>query len=167
MTSYTNHDRRIFYTGISYSPSIFLWKPTFNVGLSIQNMYYKGNDYDKPIFSYGWRNMFLLPNNWLVTFDLNGASYGHSGFEVSRPTFNSNVSIKKSFGKTLDLYWGVMDLFNTYRERWIMRMQDNISYEKWNDIDYRCFYVRAVVKLNKASNKYKGGTAGASERSRL
>ena len=167
MTSYTNHDRRIFYTGISYSPSIFLWKPTFNVGLSIQNMYYKGNDYDKPIFSYGWRNMFLLPNNWLVTFDLNGASYGHSGFEVSRPTFNSNVSIKKSFGKTLDLYWGVMDLFNTYRERWIMRMQDNISYEKWNNIDYRCFYVRAVVKLNKASNKYKGGTAGASERSRL
>lgn len=167
MTSFTNHDRRIFYTGISYSPSIFLWKPTFNVGLSIQNMRYKGNDYDKPIFSYGWRNMFLLPNNWLVTFDLNGASYGHSGFEVSRPTFNSNVSIKKSFGKTLDLYWGVMDLFNTYRERWIMRMQDNISYEKWNDIDYRCFYVRAVVKLNKASNKYKGGTAGASERSRL
>lgn len=167
MTSFTNHDRRMFYANISYSPSISFWKPTFELGLSSQNMCYKGYDYDKPVFNYGWRNMFLLPNNWMMTFNLYGSSYGHTGFEVSRPTFNSDVSIKKSFGKTLDLYLGAMDLFNTYRERWIIRMQDDISYEKWNDIDYRCFYVRAVLKLNKASNKYKGGTAGASERSRL
>lgn len=167
MSSFINHDRQRFYAGVSYSPFIYFWKPTFTIGVSAQKMCYNNEEYNKPTFYYEWRNIFYLSNNWIMRLNVNGKSYGHSGFITNKPSLYSDISVKRSFGKRFDLYIGAIDLFNTYRERWTMKMPNDITFDKWNNPDNRCIYVRAVVKMNKASNKYKGGTAGASEKSRL
>lgn len=166
LTSFMNHDRETFSTNFSYSPVIGIWKPSFMTGISMQNMHYNGHSYNKPIFSYMWKNIITFPTQWTITFNLNGSSYGHSQFTAEHSSFNSDFSIRKRFKKSLDLYVGVSDLFNTYREQWSMNM-DEIWFYKWNNLDYRHIYLRMVLRLNKAKNKYKGGSAGQSERNRL
>lgn len=166
LTSFMNHDRQIFSADFAYSPVIGIWKPSFMAGISMQNMHYNGHSYNKPVFSYMWKNIINLPAQWMITFNLNGSSYGHSQFTAEHSSFNSDLSIKKRFKKSLDLYAGVSDLFNTYREQWSMNI-DDIRFSKWNNPDYRHVYLRIVLHLNKAKNKYKGGSAGQSERNRL
>ena len=165
LTSFMNHDRHTLDFALLYSPSISVWKPMFNVGVSLQDLSYKERKYDKPVFKYGWRNIISLPYNWILTFNIEGQSYGNSQLASKKCYFNSDLSIKKSY-KGIDIYIGAVDLFNTYRDRWTMKVGD-IHYNKWNNPDQRCIYLRTVFTFNKSSNKYKGGTAGASERSRL
>lgn len=166
LTSFMNHDRQTFSADFSYSPVIGIWKPSFVAGVSMQNMHYNGHSYNKPVFNYMWKNVINLPAQWMVTFNLNGASYGHSQFMAEHGSFNSDLSIRKGFKNSLELYAGVSDLFNTYREQWSMNI-DDIRFSKWNNPDYRHIYLRMVLRLNKAKNKYKGGAAGQSERYRL
>lgn len=166
LTSFINHNRQTISANFSYSPIIGIWKPTFAIGLSAQNMHHNGYNYNKPIFSYMWKNIIEFPRQWIVTFNINGSSYGHSQFTAIHSSFYSEVAIKKSIGKSLDIYAGMTDLFNTYREQWSMNV-DNILFSKWNNPDYRQFYLRAVVRFNKTKHKYKGGFAGKNERSRL
>ena len=165
LTSFMNHDRHTLDFTVLYSPSISAWKPTLNAGVSLQKLRYEGKDYNKPIFKYGWRNIISFPHNWMLTFNLEGQSHGDSQLASKMCNFNSDLSIKKSY-KGIDIYIGAVDLFNTYRDRWAMKVGD-IYYNKWNNPDNRCVYLRTVFTFNKASNKYKGGTAGESERSRL
>ena len=165
LTSFMNQDRHTLDFTVLYSPSISAWKPTFYSGVSLQKMHYEGKNYDKPIFMYGWRNIISLSHNWMLTFNLEGHSYGDSQLASKMCSFYSDLSIKKRY-KRIDIYIGAVDLFNTYRDRWAMKVGD-IYYNKWNNPDNRCVYLRTVFTFNKTSNKYKGGTAGASERSRL
>lgn len=165
-TSFMNHDRQTFSFNFSYSPIIGIWKPSFTTGMSIQNMHYNGYNYNKPIFNYMWKNIIEFPHRWIITFNINGSSYGHSQFTARHSSFNSEFAIKKSIGESLDIYAGITDVFNTYREQWSINME-NILFNKWNKPDYRHFYLRMAVRFNKAKNKYKGGFAGKSERNRL
>lgn len=166
LTSFMNHDRQTFSANFSFSPSISIWKPSITAGIFIQNMHYNGSSYNKPMFTYMWKNLITLPDQWTITFNIDGSSYGHTQFTTNHTSFNSSLSIKKSFNKSLDLYAGVLDLFNTYRDQWMMNMGD-IQYNKWNKPDYRCIYLKMILRFNKATNKYKGGAAGQSERNRL
>ena len=166
LTSFINHNRQTMSVNFSYSPMIGIWKPSFTTGLSAQNMHYNGYNYNKPIFSYMWKNIIEFPCQWMITLNINGSSYGHSKFTATHSSFDSEVAIKKSIGKSLDIHAGITDIFNTYREQWSMNM-DNILFSKWNNPDYRQFYLRMVVRFNKNKNKYKGGFAGENERSRI
>lgn len=165
LTSFMNHNRQTLDFALLYSPSIPVWKPTFSLGVSLQKLSYEERNYDKPIFTYGWRNIISLPHNWMLTFNLEGHSYGVTQLASKMCSFYSDLSIKKSY-KGIDIYIGAVDLFNTYRDSWAIKVGDIYS-KKWNNPDHRCVYLRTVFTFNKASNKYKGGTAGASERSRL
>lgn len=166
LTSFINHNRQTMSVNFSYSPIVGIWKPTFAIGLSAQNMHHNGYNYNKPIFSYMWKNIIEFPRQWIITFNISGSSYGYSQFTAMHSSFNSEVAIKKNIGKSLDIYAGMTDLLNTYREQWSMNV-DNILFSKWNAPDFRHFYLRAVVHFNKAKHKYKGGFAGKNERSRL
>lgn len=165
LASFINLDRRSWDLTVLYSPGISVWKPTFYAKTSLQNLYYEGRNYNTPVFYYGWRNIISLPDNWMLMFNLEGNSYGDSKLISTKCNFYSDFSIKKSY-KRIDIYLGAVDLFNTYRDRWTMKVGD-IYYSKWNNPDQRFVYLRTVFTFNKSSNKYKGGTAGVSERSRL
>lgn len=166
LSSFMNYDRQSFSVDFSYSPTIAIWKPSFTVGLFAQNMHYKGTSYNSPMFTYMWKNLIILPNAWTITLNVDGNSYGDTRFTSGHSSFNSEVSIRKSIKKTLDIYLGALDLFNTYRDQWAMNIED-IYFHKWNKPDYRCVYLKIVLKFNKASDTYKGGSAGQSERNRL
>lgn len=165
-TSFINHNRQTFLANFSYSPVIGIWKPSFVTGVFMQNMYYNGYNYNKPIFNYMWKNIISFPSQWMIVFNLNGSTYGHSQLTSEHSFFNSSFSIKKRFNKSLDLQLGISDLFNTYHEQWSMNIED-IRFSKWNNLDYRNIYLRVVFRFNKAKNKYKGGTSGQNEIYRL
>ena len=167
LSSFINQDKRLFEAVMSYSPSISFWKPSFTLGISAQNMHFVGRSYNKPIFTYVWRNMFTFPKKWIMTFNINGYSYGNTDFVIYHPTLNSEISIKKSFGKSLDLHFGITDVFNSYRETWRMCTGNDIIFDKWNSSDNRSAYLKVIIKINKTSNKYRGGSSGNSEKSRL
>lgn len=167
LSTFTNEDKQVWNVGITYSPSISIWKPSFTLGVSAQNLHFNGISYNTPLLSYSWKNMISLSDDWLFTFNINGECYGNDDLSISKSYFNSDLSVKKNFGKTLDLYLGIQDIFNTYREYWIMNINNHIKLSKWNNRDYRNIYLRMVLKINKASNKYKGGKAGREERNRL
>ena len=80
--------------------------------------------------------------------------------------FRADLFIKKSFGKTIEIYAGVDDVFNTYREKWHGTIAD-ITINKWNNPDYRKIYMKADLELNSFRSKYKGGSSGLSEKNRM
>jgi len=164
--TFNNLNVKNYSTDLSYSPKIFFWHPILSLGIVAQDLHYNNRSYNKPIFSYSWKNAVQLPSNTVVTFNLYGESYGNSSIDKQHCFFYTETSIKKNFGERLEISLGAEDLFNTYRERYAKDVED-IHYEKWNNTDLRNIYLKLTFKLNKSQNKYKGGVSGTDEMKRL
>lgn len=164
--STTNQNQSTFLASLSYSPTIGWWKPSFSANLNSTFLTYAGTTFNNPYFSYAWKNTFIFPHAWLLNILLSGNAQGEKGWMTRHANFRADLFIKKSFGKTIEIYAGVDDVFNTYREKWHGTIAD-ITINKWNNPDYRKIYMKAVFKLNSFRSKYKGGSSGLSEKNRM
>lgn len=162
-----NQDVNRYTLYASYAPTISFWKPNFSVGLQGQQLTYQERNYNKPMFTYAWRNMFQFAHGFLAVLNLEGSSYGNVELSAAEPAFRMDVSVRKEFSKgRLRLTLGAQDLLNTQRERWSMLIGDT-HLNKWNNTDARNVYVNVVYRFNSAKSQYKGDSAADGELNRL
>ena len=152
---------------VNYSPTIGIWRPAFEVGMEKENLIYKGRKYNKPYFTYSWSNILQLPNDYLITMNMEGNLTGENMASTFYSAFKANFRINKRFlNKKLNVSLGVTDIFATNLERWRMVI-GNVNVYKWNDRDNRGVYLQATYTFNTARSKYKGQGAANEERNRL
>ena len=165
LSTFMNHDMQFYNANLIYSPTIGIWKPSFVIGGQGQVLHEGGASYSGVSLNYQWKNIFSLPKNWTVIFNLNGSSASRIYFAQYKSMFEAGISIRKDIGKW-QLTAGVSDLFDTVRERWSMDTKGSY-FEKWNNPHSQGIYLRAVYTFNPSKSKYKGGQAGQSELNRL
>jgi len=160
-----NIDRNRYSVTLSYSPTIHVWHPSWQLGIIAQRFSFIDHTYNHPQFVYSWTNVVTLPHDWTITFNAKGKSCGHWQAEYIHGYFTATCIVKKVI-RDWDFYIGFTDLFKTEREKWRLDIAD-ISYSKNNDLDYRGIYARVVYRFNAKRTKYRGGNAGSDEKNRL
>lgn len=162
-----NHKIDTYSAHISYTPTISFWKPGLSLGISGQSLTYLGDKYNKPIFEYSLKNIFNLPKGFTTVLNLRGSSYGNEDLATVKPNFRTDFSIRKEFGhKKWRALVGISDVFDTYRERWTMKVQ-GIGVKKWNDSDRHSVYFNLSYKFNAATKKRYKGKKSTAEINRL
>lgn len=165
LASYMNHDMQTYHVNLVYSPTIGVWKPSWQIGTEGQVLHDNGNSYSGASFIYQWKNIWSLPRKWIITFNIYGSSAKYTQFINEKSYFTALMSIRKDIGNW-QLRIGMLDMFNTSRERWSLDTYGT-HYEKWEDLHYQGVYIRVAYTFNPAKSKYKGGQAGQSEMNRL
>jgi len=165
LASFMNHDMQTYHVNLIYSPTIGIWKPSLLIGTEGQVLHDNSQSFSGSALTYQWKNIWSLPGKWTITFNLDGHSARWQQFMYEKPSFSANISVRKDIGNW-QLRAGMLDIFNTSRERWWMNTYD-ARFEKWNNPHNHGFYVRVQYSFNPAKSKYKGGQAGQSELNRL
>lgn len=165
LASYMNHDMQTYHVNLIYSPTIGVWKPSFLIGTEGQVLHDNSQSFSGSALTYQWKNIWSLPGMWTITFNLDGHSARWQQFTYEKPLFSANMSVRKDIGNW-QLRVGVLDIFNTSRERWRMDTYGT-RFEKWNNPHNHGVYIRVQYSFNPAKSKYKGGQAGQSEMNRL
>lgn len=145
---------------ISYTPTIGLWRPNFEVGGQWQSLDLgDGQDYDKPIFRIRWNNSFTLPKDWMINVDARWQSEGNSGIYLMESSWRVNMSVTKQlFDRKLAVSLAANDIFKSGNTRWhINNDYLKFDYDKYNDARYVQLTVR--YNFNATRSKYKGGSS--------
>ena len=165
VSSFTNNDYKMFNVMGTYSRTFGIWSPSVTLSGAFQSLKYGGVDYNKPIFSYSFKNVFTLPSSFYLTINMRGSSAGESQFIYSKASFTTSAAISKYFGK-LYAKIGVQDIFNSSKEAWNVNT-NGISNSKWCKGDSRYVYLTLQYSFNAVRSKYKGTGAGNDEKERL
>ena len=160
-----NHDMQTYHANLVYSPTIGVWKPSWQIGTEGQVLHNDGQSYSGACLTYQWKNIWSLPQKWTITFNIDGRSAKYTQTIYEKPYFTASMSIRKDIGNW-QLRAGMLDIFNTSRERWTLDTYGT-HFEKWNNPHNQSVYVRVAYTFNPAKSKYKGGSAGQSELNRL
>lgn len=152
---------------ISYSPTISIWKPSFQVGISGQRLEYLGRKYNQPVFYYTWNNILNFKKDWKLVLDIDGYTYGSTGLYTTHTALISKVDAYL----TKDLkHWsfrvGIEDAFHTFKDNG-HEQTGNIYHYHYTDLRRQNVYLRITYRFNSARSKYRGGSAGESELNRL
>lgn len=165
ITSFINHDIRKYNATLAYSPTIGIWKPLVEVGMVGQILSADGKSFNDISLRYLWRNILALPKQWTITLYLSGRSAKQESFIYRKSVFFSSLRVQKKLGQW-QLTAGLIDLFNTSRDRWSLTT-NGVAYDLWSNPHERGFLIRVSYIFNPAKSKYKGGQAGQSEMKRL
>lgn len=149
--------------GLSFSPTIRVWRPVFSLEMSQQNLSYKGKTYNKPMVSYRFQNIIQLPKSIKVVANISGTMQGESDLSLNKSVFRTDLRISKLFlHDQLNVMVGANDVFATDLERWSMTSGHLYSY-KWDDGDNRSLYLKVTYSFNTTRSKYKGEGVNNSE----
>ena len=154
--------------GISYSPTIGIWRPQFEAGGMWQwlNLEDENREYDKPMFSGKWNNTFSFPQDWTFRLNMGGHFGGHSGVTLMKPSWGIDLSVSKRLLKNqLTINLSGNDIFKTRTNKWEMNYgKINLWYDK--NIDSRSVSLTVSYRFNSTNSKYKG-TQSSDEINRL
>ena len=154
--------------GISYSPTIGIWRPQFEMGGMWQwlNLEDENREYDKPMFSGKWNNTFSFPQDWTFRLNMGGHFGGHSGVTLMKPSWGIDLSVSKRLLKNqLTINLSGNDIFKTRTNKWEMNYgKINLWYDK--NIDSRSVSLTVSYRFNSTNSKYKG-TQSSDEINRL
>lgn len=113
-----------------------------------------------------WNNLFSLPAQWLITTKLRAQSDGYFNNIYIHGYWDVGFTISKQIGQRWSLSLTVEDLFTTRRDEVRTKTPSGsmykLSYRSHADVSLSVSY-----KFNVKTAKYRGGDAGAAERSRL
>lgn len=144
--------------GISFTPTIGIWRPHFEAGgmwqwLKLEN---ESRDYDKPMFNGKWNNTFSLSKDWVVRANTNGHIGGHNGITLLKPSWGIDLSVSKRLLKDqLTINLSANDIFKTRTNKWEMNYDKiNLWYDK--NIDSRTISLTLSYQFNSTNSKYKG-----------
>lgn len=144
------------------------WMPELSAGVYRQWLTLGGSDYDRPIFSYDFKNIVTLPKEFLLTVNLSGQSEGDMHTNRFGSTLcRMDLSVEKSLlKKSLSLKLSATDLLNTRNNDWSMRTF-GISVDKRQSYDRRGLTLSLIYRLHPRKSTYKGQSASPSELKRL
>ncbi|GHT18081.1 hypothetical protein FACS189429_3730 [Bacteroidia bacterium] len=145
----------------AYSPTFRFWKPSWEVGLTKDFLTYDTPpaNYNKPIFSFAFKNNFQFSKTWNLSANSSYESGGHSAAAYSYANFNFDILLTKHlFDKKLRINIGADDIFGTSRQKNIMENGAVWSYY-WKDLNTRNIYLSINYNFNATRSKYKGEKA--------
>lgn len=170
--THVNHDHiQALNAGLSLSPKIGLWEPTFNIyvnkpmfeALSMGEMV----KFNKPTAYLNWNNSFRLSKTFYANLDANFRTAGNSGSSYQKRTGGVSASLYKAFlNDQLSVNVRVNDIFASQRNNSII-YGNHMVFNKWNYSDSRNLQVTVRYKFNSTSSKYRGTGAANEELQRL
>ena len=146
-------------TSISYSPTIRVWKPILEAGITKDFLVYNKTSYNKPRYSFSMRNSIMLFKSWQVSADLTYSTNGNETIDYAYEIFRMNVNLSKSFLKDklrVNLYG--TDIFNTDKQKADV-VVNNIISSIHHDYNTQGIRLSVTYRFNSTSSKYKGEAA--------
>ena len=159
-------DTKSCFFALSYTPTIGIWVPNFEIGMQWQDFCLSGKKYDKPIFKIRLNNSFTFPNQWFLTVNTGWQSEGNSGIYLLKSSLQTNINIAKTlFDKKLSVSLMINDIFKTDKTKWFIDHNHVVfDYDKYSDSRYVQLTVQ--YNFNATKSKYKGGSS-SDEKQRL
>ncbi len=188
MMSYRNfHHLSKYSATLSLSPKIGIWSPRARLNLMGQvltipsmgrmvGMHSMVQEFGRtsvagersmcnPLLFWSLYNSLTLKKGLTLTFDITGRTRGDMDVVTLKPSWQINLGVTKAL-KSWHLQLQATDIFKTARNSMIS-YGSSMTLDKWNYSDTRSLRLIIRYTFNTASSKYKGKTAGQSERQRL
>ena len=170
LMSYANFSRISKYSAVlSLSPRIHKWSPRLRLNLLGQRFTTQaiGGDknMDKPLLFWNFYNTVNLQGGFNLNVDLMGRTRG----DMDIVTLKSSWQVNFGVSKNLDGWFFQLqatDLFKTARNSMIT-YGEQMTLDKWNYSDSQALRLIVRYAFNSTMSKYKGKSAGLSERNRL
>lgn len=154
----------------SVSHTFGFWSPSVDMFLSKQWFKMNTSDGDKlnaPVFVVEANNIFNL--KWMIaTFSITGQTEGHIANQFVRKGFlGCDLTLTKSlFNEKLKIQFEATDLFHTANTH--VKIYSGANRTTWIDsLSSSTFSLSLRYTFNSYSNKYKGSSAGESQRNRI
>lgn len=165
VSSDLNHSYSNLYATLTYAPTFFrIWKPSWSVWANKQWLSYSGMDYKRPQFGLQWKNLLILPKQWFILVNASGNLKGNAGTYMAHAAVRLGITIQKDM-KDWRFYVNASNLTNAKEKGYSTYPNIYTSH----NVDYLQPTISLTVSysFNPAKSKYKGQTAGQSERNRL
>lgn len=154
---------------LSLSPKIKRWSPRVRLNLigqnfDIQTMDGKRN-MNTPILFWNVYNTINLGKEFNLSADLTGRTKGDMDVVTLKPSWQFNIGLTKNI-KGWYFQLQATDVFKTARNSMIT-YGEQMTLDKWNYSDTQAIRLIVRYSFNATVNKYKGKSAGTTERNRL
>lgn len=154
------------FIAFSYTPTIGIWRPNFELGGQWQDFSLSDKTYDKPIFKIRLNNSLSFPHQWFLTAGVGWQSEGNSGIYLLKSSLQTNVNIAKMlFDKRMSVSLMVNDIFKTDKIQWSIN-HSHIVFDYDKNSDSRYVQLTIQYNFNATKSKYKGGSS-SDEKQRL
>ncbi len=158
------------YTAVlSLTPKFGQWSPRLSMTLMGQDFKMQHNGemlhLNNPLLFVNWNNSFSLPNDFILSADVSGHTYGDITISTIKPSYQLDLGIVKKLSRwTFQLQ--ATDVFRTARNSMFTYGTDMLL-DKWNYSDSQAVKLTISYRFNTATSKYKGTGAGNAEKNRL
>ncbi len=158
------------YTAVlSLTPKFGIWSPRLSMTLMGQDfkMLHNGEmlHLNNPLLFVSWNNSISLPNDFILSADVSGHTYGDISLATLKPSCQLDLGFVKNLSRwTFQLQ--ATDVFRTARNS-MYTHGTNMLLDKWNYSDSQAVKLTVSYRFNTASSKYKGTGAGNEEKNRL
>lgn len=170
LMTYGNYNHISKYSLVfSLSPKIKRWSPRLRFNLLGQmfriNTSGGEQNMNSPLLFWSLYNTFALGRGFNLSGDITGRTRGDMDIVTIKPSWQINIGITKNI-RNLFLQLQTTDIFKTARNSMISYGY-RMTLDKWNYSDTRALRLIVRYSFNTTFSKYKGKSAGLSERQRL
>lgn len=170
LMSYDNFSHISKYNAvISLSPKIKIWSPRLRLNLlgqvfdiptmnGVRNM-------NTPILFWNFYNTIILGKGFNLNVDLMGWTQGDMDVVTIKPSWQLNIGMTHNLNNWF-FQLQATDVFKTARNSMIT-YGEQMTLDKWNYSDTQAIRLIVRYSFNSTVNKYKGKSAGLSERNRF
>ncbi|MDY3090893.1 MAG: TonB-dependent receptor [Porphyromonas sp.] len=161
-----NYTHSLYKLGLSYSPTIGVWRPQWEAWLKGQRFTHLGERMTKPFVIFSWNNVLALRGGWTLQASILKQFGGHDAIHKYGDYYQIDFSINKSLGKHWSISLSAEDLTTSGQKEYWGRTAISHSYYLSNS-DYADWRLSISYNINAKQDRYRGGAAGSAERSRF
>ena len=158
------------YTAVlSLTPRVGLWAPRLSLVLMGQDfdLVHNGETLklNNPLLMTNWYNSFSISEDYILTADITGHTYGDNTIVTLKPSYQLNLGITKKL-KQWTFQLQATDVFRTARNS-VFAYGTSMLLDKWNYSDSQAVKLTVSYRFNSVNSKYKGTGAGNEEKNRF
>lgn len=163
---------RQYGAALSLTPKIGLWQPNFQADIDWYDADARclgiTKHWNEPRLTLSLNNFFTFNHGWMLRLYGTYQFYSRSSYAIKRPVGYVDLRVVKTFfkDKSLKLALNVKDAFNT-RYYPFTGYGDRTYSSSDNHRDYRRVELNLAYTFNATKSKYRGRSAGQSEKQRL
>ncbi|MDO4161068.1 MAG: outer membrane beta-barrel family protein [Prevotellaceae bacterium] len=170
LMTYQNYGHVSKYSAIlSFTPKISIWSPRLRLNIMGQDLKISSMGTEQrlnnPLIFINFYNSFCFGKGLTITGDVLYHTVGDMDVVTLKPSWQINLGISISSGNWF-YQLNATDAFRTARNSMITYGRQ-MKLEKWNYSDSQAVRFTIRYAFNSTMNKYKGKSAGQSERNRL
>lgn len=170
LMTYRNYDHLSKYTAVlSFSPKFGRWSPRLRLNLMGQRFTLtalgEARHMNNPLLFVNFYNSVSLGKGFTATGDVTCHTAGDMDVVTLKPSWQINLGITKTLGNWY-FQLNATDLFKTARNSMIT-YGTQMKLDKWNYSDSQAVRLTVRYSFNTTMSKYKGRSAGQSEKNRL